>query len=71
MSLAVTLCIMMATFSVSVRLCCVGVRSCLGGSKFWLQCKQSSLLLGPTKLFVCIQQRRRSMCMSGVLLFIR
>jgi len=28
---AVTLCIMMAAFSVSVRLCCAGVRSCLRG----------------------------------------
>jgi len=30
--LAVTLCIMMAAFSVSVRLCCTGVSSCLIGS---------------------------------------
>jgi len=26
---AVTLCIMMITFSVSVRLCCAGVKSCV------------------------------------------
>ena len=31
--MAVTLCIMMAAFSVSVRLCCAGVKSCLRGCR--------------------------------------
>ena len=30
---AVTLCIMMIPFSVSVRLCCAGVKSCLRGCR--------------------------------------
>jgi len=81
---AVTLCIIMAAFSVSVRLCYTCIRGNLRGywqagkagqlirqwtgSKFCLQCKQSALLLGRTKLFVCTQQR---MCISAILLFMR
>ena len=30
---AVTLCIIMTAFSVSVRLCCAGVKSCLRGCR--------------------------------------